>query len=156
MQLKKKKKYKILNFKKHSIYKKLIGIMNKKGKKWKVKKNLNLGLSETSFILKKNYNKLQKKFITESKIPIEVKKIVKRKVESFVPFKIKKKRRIYFILKLFTEIIFNDNQKIKISHKIFNEFKNIVEINDKSKLLNKKNEILESALQNRTNIHFRW
>ena len=157
MQLKQRKKKSIFyKFSKKSVYRKMFGIMTKQGKKCKAKKSLNLSFFLLSFVLKKNFNILQKKIITELKIPIEVKRIVKRKVESFVPFKIEKRRKIYLTLKWFVDLIINDKLKASFSNKLFNEFKNTVETNSKSKFLNKKKEILESAIQNRSNIHFRW
>ena len=83
------------------------------------------------------------------------KNIKKRKNFHIVPMPIRKKRRFFIITKWIFQTISNDKQRKSVVDKLSTEILKYLE-NQPSESLIKKNLSETTALQHRSNIHFRW
>jgi hypothetical protein len=78
-----------------------------------------------------------------------------RRAIHFIPFLTNFKRRIYLTIKWLFKTVLEDKRQISFEKKIASELTSL--INDStSKSLNLKKKNLTQALQNKSNLHFRW
>jgi ribosomal protein S7 len=140
---------------KKTLYKILLGFLVKKGNSVDAKKILintfTLVAKKTGVSKEISFLKL---FISLNSF-VETKKVRVRKKFVTVPFSINLKRRSYLIISWLIKTTAANNLISTFSEKLSSEIINVILGNDnncnKSKVLN----ILQ-ALQNRSNIHYRW
>jgi ribosomal protein S7 len=139
----------------NSIYKKLVGLMIKNGKKSSALKLIEKGLLKTSLKLKMPINLILRKVFNSLKTSIESKKIRVRRSYHFVPFPVNLKRKVYLAVKW---VLFGTKKsKLKVSFdlKLHLELIKILKTKKSIPFKNKKYNIFKS-LQNKSNAHFRW
>jgi len=138
-----------------NLYNKFLRLLIKRGKINKARFLLN----KTFFYLYLFFNIpiffLFNTFFTKLNIFVETRFIRIRRTRYVVPFVISLRRRIFIILKwLFTSLSQNKKRKpyfFKIAREIFHVLKDI-----KNKTLDMRESNTAKALQNRSNIHYRW
>lgn len=142
-------------FLKKNLYLNLLGFFIKKGKKLKSKKildNVFLLLSKKtgfsfSYILFSIFLKLN--------IFVEAKKVRIKRRSYIVPFSISLKRRSYLITKWLMQSILQNKSKISTDKKLYQEILELL-TEKTSKSLKMKALNNSQALDNRSNIHYRW
>jgi ribosomal protein S7 len=143
-------------FKSNLLYKKLLGILNKKGLKKKAKYILDFALSKVSYKLNIKSSDILVGIFLKLNTFVEVKKIFLRKRVLFVPFYASIERRLFLIAKwLFLGALVN-KKKIKFKYKLLNEILLLLTNKKKSKAFKIKKLNIKKALQNRANTHYRW
>ena len=138
-----------------NLYNKFLRFLNKKGKINKARFILN----KTFFYLYTIFNKpvffLFNTFFSKLNIFVETRFIRIRRARYAVPFVIGLRRRVFIILKWFFMSLRQNKKKkpyfFKMAKEIYNVLKNIKNKTVDMKLLN-----VTKALQNRSNIHYRW
>jgi ribosomal protein S7 len=88
-------------------------------------------------------------------INFEIKSIKKHKTVHMVPIPVSKKRRYFIITKWLFDSALKDRQRISIVSKLITEVIKYIE-NQQPESLIKKKFCETTALQYRSNIHFRW
>jgi ribosomal protein S7 len=136
------------------LYKKLLGLMTKKGLKSKsfniLQKSLHLASIKMHITIKKLLNNLYKKL----KIFVEPKTIKKRKKNYLVPFPITKKRSFYLASKWILNCL-KKKKKVNIEKLLSKEITRTLTKKKSNSLKYKRINILNS-LKNKSNLHFRW
>ena len=138
-----------------NLYNKFLRFLNKKGKINKARFILN----KTFFYLYTVFNKpvffLFNTFFSKLNVFVETRFIRIRRTRYAVPFVIGLRRRVFIILKWFFMSLRQNKKKkpyfFKMAKEIFNILKNI-----KNKTVDMKVLNVTKALQNRSNIHYRW
>jgi ribosomal protein S7 len=148
-------KKEIKSLKRHFFFKVILQFFLKKGNLKTAEENVKL-LFETLFLKTGlgDYSIISKIYKTLY-INFEIKSIKKRKNFHIVPMPIRKKRRFFIITKWIFQTISNDKQRKPAVHKLSTEILKYLE-NQPSESLIKKNLSETTALQHRSNIHFRW
>jgi ribosomal protein S7 len=137
------------------FYQKLVGLLTKKGNKQKAMSLLNKALLKTSKDLKYTPNLVLKKALDLLKTSLELKKIKRRRSSHFIPFPLKKKRKLFLVSKWLLlgakhqEI--NKTLDLKLNLELIELIKNRNSFSYKFKEQN-----IRKALQNKSNTHFRW
>lgn len=137
------------------LYDKLVGMLTKKGDKEKAKTLLNKALLETSKECKYTPNLILEKIINKLKTSVEAKKIRIRRSLHFVPFPLKKERKLFIISKWLLLGAKHQNTKTTFAKKLNLEFTQLIK-NKKSFSYKFKKQNISKALQNKSNNHFRW
>jgi len=148
-------KKKLGSLKHHFFFKVILQFFLKKGNLKTAEENVKL-LFETLFLKTGlgDYSIISKIYKTLY-INFEIKNIKRRKNFHIVPMPIRKKRRFFIITKWIFQTISGDKQRKSIVYKLSTEILKYLE-NQPSESLVKKNLSQITALQNRSNIHFRW
>lgn len=141
--------------KKKSLYSHFLGFLIKKGKKNKAKNILNKAFKDVSIKLNKPMFVLLTTVFLKLNCFVEVRQIRMRRAIHFIPFLANFKRRTYLTIKWLFKTVLEDKRQISFEKKIVSELTSL--INDStSKSLNLKKKNLIQALQNKSNLHFRW
>lgn len=137
------------------IYKKLIGLLNRKGYKAGSIKLLNTAMlilvKKTGF----SFSYLVWKIFKKLQTWIEVRNVLVKGKRYLVPFKITYNRRIYLVIKWLLKAIMENKTKKSISNIIMQEFL-LICLNKKSKALRYKEKNYKAALISKANLHYRW
>jgi ribosomal protein S7 len=141
---------------KKTFYTKLLGFLTKKGKKSVSRKILNDAFLEVAIQTNLSlYTVFIKVFFSLNSF-VETKKVKIRRTSHIVPFGITFKRRSYLIIKWLLEVVSQDKRKVSTSKKLATELLNIVKNKTISKAMSKKTQNISQAINNRSNIHYRW
>jgi len=136
-------------------YKKILGLLIKKGLKSKAKSILDFALFKVSSKLKSSPKIVLLKIFLKLNTFVEVRKIRLRKRLVFVPFYISYSRRLFLIAKWLVMATSSNKQKIPFSEKLSTEILNILTLKN-SKAVSFKLLNIKQALKNRSNTHYRW
>jgi ribosomal protein S7 len=136
-----------------TIYTNLLGCITKNGKKTKAKKILSSALLDVSTNLNIPISKIFVNLVQKSGSIVELKKVKLRKNVHFIPFPVKKKRRYFLVSK---EIINHNDSKKKLpsSIKISDQIKSFIV--KRGKNIDKKKNLINQVIANRSNVHYRW
>jgi ribosomal protein S7 len=138
-----------------NFYKKILGLVLKKGKKSLFNLILNKSFNFLQRTLKLSFSYLLNTLYIALSTFVESKTIkIKRRLYT-IPFPISINRRIYLIGKWLLLSIAANKKKISFSKKLIEEIMLIVQNQTSKALIFKKDNILKS-LSNRSNAHFRW
>jgi len=87
---------------------------------------------------------------------VETKKVRVKRSTYLVPFIVTSfKRKSYLIIKWLMEVVRADRRRVPLSIKLSKEIVNVLN-NSSSKVLIKKGINIRNAINNRSNMHFRW
>jgi ribosomal protein S7 len=138
-----------------NFYKKILGLVLKKGKKSLFNLILNKSFNFLQRTLKLSFSYLLNTLYIALSTFVESKTIkIKRRLYT-IPFPISINRRIYLIGKWLLLSIAANKKKISFSKKLIEEIMLIVQ-NQTSKALTFKKDNIVKSLSNRSNAHFRW
>lgn len=138
-----------------NFYKKILGLVLKKGKKSLFNLILNKSFNFLQRTLKLSFSYLLNTLYIALSTFVESKTIkIKRRLYT-IPFPISINRRIYLIGKWLLLSIAANKKKISFSKKLIEEIMLIVQ-NQTSKALTLKKDNIVKSLSNRSNAHFRW
>lgn len=138
-----------------NFYKKILGLVLKKGKKSLFNLILNKSFNFLQRTLKLSFSYLLNNLYIALSTFVESKTIkIKRRLYT-IPFPISINRRIYLIGKWLLLSIVANKKKISFSKKLIEEIMLIVQ-NQTSKALTFKKDNIIKSLSNRSNAHFRW
>ena len=138
-----------------NFYKKILGLVLKKGKKSLFNLILNKSFKFLQRTLKLSFSYLLNTLYIALSTFVESKTIkIKRRLYT-IPFPISINRRIYLIGKWLLLSIVANKKKISFSKKLIEEIMLIVQ-NQTSKALTFKKDNIIKSLSNRSNAHFRW
>lgn len=87
---------------------------------------------------------------------VEVRKIIYRKKVHFIPFPVKKHRKVFLIFKWLNHSLLTNHSKIKFSKKLYNELFLIVFNEPLSNVCKLKNLNALQAYQYKSKAHYRW
>jgi ribosomal protein S7 len=141
---------------KKTFYTKLLGFLTKKGKKSVSRKILNATFFAVANQTNLSLHTIFIKVFFSLNSFVETKKVKVRRTSHIVPFGITFKRRSYLIIKWLLEIVSQDKRKISTSKKLATELLNVVSSKAVSKAMSKKTQNISQAINNRSNIHYRW
>lgn len=138
-----------------NLYNTITGQLTKEGKKNIATNILNKVL--LNIALKTNLSLVQilKTLSKKLGIVIETKTVRLRKNVHIIPFPLKNSRRFYLIAKNIILSVNENKSKISLEEKLTEEIFTLIK-NKQSKSLNKKENILKNATNNKANIHYRW
>lgn len=140
---------------KKSTYNNFLGLLIKSGNKNKAKSILDTAFLKLSKELEIPVHIVFLKVFSKLNCFVETKKVRVRRSTYIVPFGITFKRKSYLIIKWIMESVHEDKRKLSTSEKLYFELFSILK--DKvSKTISKKNLNTNQALNNRSNIHYRW
>jgi ribosomal protein S7 len=147
--------------KKHFIYtnlvfKKLIGLLMKKGHKNQIFHILKASLKVASIKLKLRLSQLIVKLFNKLKLSVESKKIKIRRNFHFVPFPITLKRKTYLIVKWLILGLKKNKLKVSCLVKLVSIFTQLVNKKKNSSAYKIKKANIIQSLKNKSNSHFRW
>lgn len=142
------------NFSK-TVYLKFIGSLTRQGKKKCSKKILDTSFQIVSRKLNLSLDLILVKLFLKLQCFLEIKKRKLGKNFHLVPFPIKRRRQNFLKIKWLLQSVNEDIRKIPLWKKLSLEIINIL-LDKPSKTREKKNAVLQDALKNRSNIHFRW
>jgi small subunit ribosomal protein S7 len=137
------------------LYKKLIGIITKNGKKAIATKLLNNTFINLKNDLKFSTNFILLKILNRLKVSIETKKIKIKRSSHLLPLPIKQKRKVFLISKWLILGAKNQKSKKGFDSKLKLELHDLICSKESFSYKYKKYNIFKS-LQNRANTHFRW
>ena len=146
----------------NSFYKKFVGLCIKKGAKTKALKFVQETLNTVSQELGLSTNFILLKLLSRLKMSLELKTVrkkvrkTKKKVFHIVPYPIRKKRELFLIIKLILKSITKKNTKKSSTEKLSHELITLLKAKKKSEAFKIKRSIIQAALKNRSNKHFRW
>lgn len=144
----------LLQNKKSSWYKKLLGNIIKKGKKNVAKKALTNSLYIASKLYKISTYKIISRILGRIKCYAEIRKVTKRKMTTLIPFPVKKERQKFLKVKWFLHGTKENKSRIAFSHKLLKEFEKNFE---KPKYIKTQRTLMNALLiKNISNAHFRW
>jgi len=145
----------INKFSKKSIYTNFLGFLTKDGKKKKAKLILDTAFLKVSRELKIPTHLILIKIFVKLNCFVETKRIRIKRSTHIVPFSITFKRKAYLVIKWIMESVYEDERKLSTSEKLHFELLSILK-NKSCKTISKKDLNLSQALNNRSNIHYRW
>lgn len=145
----------VINKKNQLIYKKLIGLLAKEGKKNKIKLLVDNVLNQVSKISGLSSIKILLMVFQRLNTFVEVKTVKIRRRTHMVPFPIKLNRRIYLIIKWIKLSLEANNKRVNLDQKLTEEILSLLKRRP-SKLLNFKKDNNFHALRSRSNMHYRW
>lgn len=87
---------------------------------------------------------------------IEVRKVAFRNKIHFIPFPLKKKRKIFLILKWIKQYLLVNSNKISLDKKLYNELFLLVFNDNASSIFKFKLDNEKKAFQYKSKAHFRW
>jgi ribosomal protein S7 len=134
------------------IYKFLI----KKGKKTKAKRLVFEGFNKAQKVLKIRVFDLPKIIQKKLNTFVETKHMKIRRGRYFVPFPVGPKRRIYLASKWFLTAVLQNKQREPFVNKFAKEVISLVRKKKNSAAYKFKDENIKKALQNKSNVHYRW
>ena len=137
------------------LYKKLIGLLVRKGYKNKALIILNNVLFIIMQKLKLSFSYIVFSFFNKLQTSIEVRRVVRKGKSFLVPFKIKFNRQIYLITKWILKAIEENKTEVSINAKILEVFLALY-TKKNSKVLQYKENNYKQALLNKSNLHYRW
>ena len=137
------------------VYKKLINLLIKKGKKQKIKQIVDKSLEVIKRDTAKSFSYIFLKLFKRLRITLEIRRLSLRRREYIIPFTIKLRRRVYLTIKWLLITISKNHANKSFSSKFIYELLRFY-YNKKSYLLQLKEQNSASILKNRANIHFRW
>ena len=141
---------------KKTFYTKLLGFLTKKGKKSIARKILNNDFLNVAIQTNLSLYIIFIKVFFSLNSFVETKKVKIKRTSHIVPFGIHFKRRSYLIIKWLLEVVNQDKRKVSTSKKLATELLNIVMNKTISKAMSKKTQNISQAINNRSNIHYRW
>jgi len=136
------------------LYKKLLGVMTKRGLKIKSFNILQVALHLASLKTNTTPSNILTTLYKKLKTFVEPKTIKKRKRNYIVPFPITKKRSFYLVAKWILNSVKKKKTK-NIEKVLAKEITNIV-LKKKSTALKLKKINISTSLRNKSNLHFRW
>lgn len=139
---------------KKTIYTNLLGCVTKSGKKVKAKKILNSALLDVSNSLNIPVSKVFLNFVKKAGSIVELKKVKLRKNIHFIPFPVKKKRRYFLISKELLNFKDSNKKRVSTTTKISEQIKSFIV--KRGHNLDKKKQLVNQIVSNRSNIHYRW
>ena len=139
---------------KKTIYTNLLGCITKNGKKVKAKKILTSALLDVSTSLDVPVSKVFLNFVRKSGSIVELKKVKLRKNIHFIPFPVKKKRRYFLISKELLNYKDMNKKRVSTVTKISEQIKSFIV--KRGNNLDKKKQLINNIVSNRSNIHYRW
>ena len=140
---------------KKNIYTNFLGFLTKDGKKKKAKLILDSAFLRVSKELKIPTYLILIKVFLKLNCFVETKKVRIKRSTYIVPFSITFKRKSYLVIKWIMESVHEDERKLSTSEKLYFELLSILK-NKSCKTISKKDLNLSQALNNRSNIHYRW
>ena len=135
------------------LYKKILGTITKKGKKNLAKKALNHSLYITSRLYRISSYKILPGILKNLKCYAEIRKVVRRKNVTLIPFPLTKGRRRFLKIKWLLQGAKKSKEKISFTHKLYEEFVKILE--KPAYLKTERTEMNRLILNNISNAHFR-
>lgn len=147
MELKRKKNY--------NIHTKLVGCLTKNGKKTKSKINI---VNSFQAVCKSSdliSGEIVQHFADVLGTIVELRTVRMRKNVFTVPVPVNASRRNYLIVRKIVKTVFENKAHIKLEQKLIQEFINILK-NKNSKAILERKKVVEEAVKNKGNLHFRW
>ena len=141
--------------KKKTLYTNFLGYLTKKGNKISAQNILDNAFLKVSKVANLSTFSILTIIFIKLNVFVEVKKVRIKRSTHIVPFATSFKRKSYLIIKWIMESVSEDKRRVAMSEKLATEFLSILK-NKLSKSLKKKNSNIIQALNNRSNIHFRW
>lgn len=140
---------------KSNIYKKFVGCFTKNGKQNTAINIIINSLVNTSKNSKAKAIDTLKYLVSCLGVIIELRYVKSRKKQFTVPVPVNRNRRDYLIVKKMLNAINKSKGHYSLEKKLTTEMKNIVEGKD-SYALDQRDEVVEEAVKNKGNLHFRW
>lgn len=138
------------------VFKKLIGLLIKKGHKNQIFRIVKTSLKVASVKLKLRLSQLIVKLFNKLKISVESKKIKIRRNFHFVPFPITLKRKTYLIVKWLILSLKKNKLKVSCLVKLVSTFTQLINKKKFSSAYKIKKANIIQSLKNKSNSHFRW
>jgi ribosomal protein S7 len=139
-----------------TFYKKLLGLLVKKGKKTVSKRILDKAFLETAATVNLPLHLVFIKIFLKLNSFVETKKVKVRRTSHIVPWGTTFERRSYLAAKWLLDIVKQDKRKVSTSKKLSKELINILQDEMTSRVVTKKIQNMSQAVSNRSNIHYRW
>lgn len=144
-----------LKIKNKTFYTVLLGMLTKRGNSSKAKKLLNDTFHLASSVLKVPVDSLFLKIILNLNCFVEVKRLRSKRSNHLVPFTVTYKRKLYLISRWLLDSASTDTRRVCLSEKLSKEIIDLVSgKNVKSFSYRKQN--FNAAVDNKSNIHYRW
>lgn len=139
----------------HLFRLKLIGLINKDGKKNIATKIVNNVLSKAASRFKVTAVQILVDLFEALDFNLEIKKVRIRRSVSIVPFSVSRNRKIFLIVKNLLSCAKQDSGQVSFEKKLYEEISRILTGQPCNSIKNlKDNRFL--AKQHRSNAHFRW
>lgn len=140
---------------KKNLYNTILGQLTKKGKKNVAANVINKSFFNTAIKTNLSLIKIFKGLSKKLGSVVETKIVRLRKNVHVIPFPLKNSRRFYLIAKNVISSVEENKSKIPLNEKITEEIFSLLK-NKQSKSLQKKENIIKTAVTNKANIHYRW
>lgn len=151
-----KKKLKISKlFLEVKLYKKLIGVLIKKGYKGKAAVVINEILNIIFKKIKISFSYLVWSLFNKLTTGVEIRKITLKGKPHLIPFKISINRQIYLVSKWILKSIISNTTILTIKQKVLEALLPFY-LTRKNKMFEFKNLNSKELLLNKANLHFRW
>ena len=137
------------------LFKSLLGLMIKDGKKSLATQILKEAFIQASFLCNLPSVKISIKLAESLLCSVETRKLKIKKTTYLVPFIISEKRKYFLISKWILTTVREDKRRVSFKQKLVEEFILILKKN-KGETISKKNLNITQATKNKANIHYRW
>lgn len=139
----------------NNIYNKLIGCLNKNGKKTISEKIVFKILEEVSFSLNIKTVDILKILLSRIGMVVELKTVRLRKNVFKIPIPVQNGRRNYLVVKSLLDTIATNSSNQSLKDKLVQEILSIINYKG-SKTLSFRSSIIKESFKNKSNVHFRW
>jgi ribosomal protein S7 len=139
-----------------TLYNKVIGFLTKKGKRNKAVNILNSSFLKINQLSKKPTFYVINKLFSVLNVYVETRTVRVRGGVHTIPFILNLNRRIFLIVKWLISVVKKNSQKSPFFERFTKEISLILNKNSSSKVFRLKVLNENSAIKNRSNIHYRW
>jgi ribosomal protein S7 len=139
-----------------TLYNKVVGFLTKKGKRNKAVNILNSSFLKINQLSKKPTFYVINKLFSVLNVYVETRTVRVRGGVHTIPFILNLNRRIFLIVKWLISVVKKNSQKSPFFERFTKEISLILNKNSSSKVFRLKVLNENSAIKNRSNIHFRW
>jgi ribosomal protein S7 len=138
-----------------TIEKTLVGCLTKRGKKQISKKIVYASLLDSSRKLKLSLVQILRKLSSRLGLIFEIRNVKIRRNIHTVPSPITTKRRGYLVVKRLLKALETDRTKRPVTEKLTEQIINVVLKKNTYTIADRKS-IVQNAVRNRSNVHYRW
>lgn len=139
-----------------NLYHAFIGYLTKKGNKLQAKKIVDDTFFELSRKFNLPLNSIVRNILRKMGSNIELKTVKKKKNTHVVPFAINQTRKNSLLVRKIMSSVHEDATKRSTAIKLTEELTGVLLSSKSNKSLLKNKLALKQAIQNKSNIHFRW
>ena len=139
-----------------TLYNKVVGFLTKKGKRNKAVNILNSSFLKINQLSKKPTFYVINKLFSVLNVYVETRTVRVRGGVHTIPFILNLNRRIFLIVKWLISVVKKNSQKSPFFERFTKEISLILNKNSSSKVFRLKVLNENSAIKNRSNIHYRW